>query len=276
MSLKISRGSRAWSSSVRRVLFGLVGAAALISAVAFNSVAAVAASSAQKAAPSGSAVLRTGVISTDVLNGLTHAKRLGTTPASTSVEVGLTLANPHAAAQNAAYHAIYDPKSPLYHHFLTAAQVATDFGVPKATFDQLKAWATRDGMKVVFAPNTNEYLLLSGTAEVTERTFSVKLSNFREGAKTFYANTNGPTVPSGLDVSGVIGLNNLLAAHTDQTTCEESVCTGLTTPQDLWSIYGQPTKITNPDADFGQGQTMAVLGEGAVSGVISDLRAFEA
>ena len=74
----------------------------------------------------------------------------------------------------------------------------------------------------------------------------------------------------------MIGLNNLLAAHTDQTTCEESVCTGLTTPQDLWSIYGQPTKISNPDADFGQGQTMAVLGEGAVSGVISDLRAFEA
>jgi pseudomonalisin len=276
MSRKDSRGSRAWSVSMRRLVFGLVGAAALTSAVAFNGVAAGAAGSAQKTAPSSSAVLRTAVISTDVLGGLTHAINLGPTPDSTSVEVGLTLANPHAAAQNAAYRAIYDPKSPFYHHFLTSAQVATDFGVPNSTFDNLKAWATRDGLKVAFAPNTNEYLLLNGTAAGTERTFSVKLSNFREGTKTFYANTNGPTVPLGLDVSGVIGLNNLLAAHTDQTTCEENECVGLTTPQDLWSIYGQPTNISNPDADFGQGQPMAVLGEGAVSGVISDLRAFEA
>ena len=147
MSLKKSRGSRACSLPVRRVLFGLVGAAALISAVAFNSVAAVAASSAQKASPSGHAVFRTVVMSTDVLNGLKGAKNLGATPASTSVEVGLTLANPHAAAQNAAYHTIYDPTSPLYHHFLTAAQVAADFGVPNSTFQRLKAWPRGTGSR---------------------------------------------------------------------------------------------------------------------------------
>ena len=73
MSKKCSPGSGAWSVSMWRLLFGLVGAAALVTGVAFNSVAAVAASSAQKAAPSGSAILRTAVISTDVLNGLAHA-----------------------------------------------------------------------------------------------------------------------------------------------------------------------------------------------------------
>jgi pseudomonalisin len=270
-----ARRSSAWSSSIRRALLPLVGVVALMTTLAFNSVSGVAASAARVAAPA-SAELETVVMGTDVLNGLGHFKNLGTTPTSTSVQVGLTLANPHAAEQNAAYNAIYNPKSPLYHHYLTAAQVATDFGVPHSTFDQLKAWATRDGLKVAFAPNTNEYMLLSGTAAVTERTFSVKMSDFRQGSKTFYANTNGPKVPAGLDVSGVIGLNNVLAAHTDQTTCEASVCVGLTTPQDLWSIYDQPTNISDPDADFGQGQGMAVLGEGAVSGVISDLRAFEA
>jgi pseudomonalisin len=273
MSFMNSRSLSAFSSSWQRLAFCIAGVAALLTGFAFNSASAVAATHAEQAsAPK----FGTAVMSTDVLNGLKDAKNLGATPALTSVQVGLTLANPHAAEQNAAYNAIYDPKSPLYHHYLTAAQVAADFGVPDSTFDQLKAWATRDGLKVAFAPNTNEYMLLTGTAAVAEKTFSVKMSNFREQSKTFYANTNGPTVPAGLDVSGVIGLNNLLAAHTDQTTCEANVCVGLTTPQDLWSIYGQPTKISDPDADFGQGQGMAVLGEGAVSGVISDLRAFEA
>ena len=151
MSWKGSRGSRTWSESMRRLLFGLIGATALIAGIAFNSVAAVAAGSAQNATPPSIAILQTAVISTDVLNGLIHGNNLGPTPESTSVEVGLTLANPHAAEQNAAYRAIYDPKSPLYHHFMTAAQVATDFGVPNSTFDSLKAWATRDGLQVAFA-----------------------------------------------------------------------------------------------------------------------------
>ncbi|MGH9095031.1 MAG: S53 family peptidase, partial [Acidimicrobiales bacterium] len=98
---------------------------------------------------------------------------------------------------------------------------------------------------------------------------------------------------TGLGIDGVIGLNNKLGAHTTnrlpspsaphgpaaprpaQTTCGAGACVGLTTPQDLWSVYQQPTDLSNPNADFGQGQQMAVLGEGAVSGVLSDLRGFE-
>ncbi|MGH9063743.1 MAG: S53 family peptidase, partial [Acidimicrobiales bacterium] len=105
--------------------------------------------------------------------------------------------------------------------------------------------------------------------------------------------TAGPTVPAGLGIDGVIGLNSKLGAHTfdhkppssaphgaaapkpSQTTCAGGQCVGLTTPQDLWSIYDQPTDLSNSSADFGQGQQMAVLGEGAVSGVLADLRAFE-
>ncbi len=271
MSTKRSRRAPRRQSGLRRMLQGMVGAAALIIPLALNGTAALGAGGASQ-----SGVLRTAVLSTDVLGGLDHAVTLGTTPTSTPVQVAITLANPEAAAQNAAYSAIYNPKSPLYHHFMTANQVAQQFGFPQSTFDQLKSWAIRDGLKVTYAPNTNEFMLLNGTAGAAERTFSVKMSNFREGNKTFYANTNGPTVPAGLDVAGVIGLNNLLASRTHQTTCEQSQCVGLTTPQDLWSIYGQPKSIANTSADFGQGQSMAILGEGAVSGVISDLRAFEA
>jgi len=231
----------------------------------------------------------TQVLSTDVLPGLSG---LGSTPtpANTPVEVGITLANPNAAAQNALWTEIYTKGSPEYHHFLTPAQVAQDFGGPAATFAPLLSWATRDGLRPAYLANTREYLMLQGTVGQAERTFSVSIRTFTRKGSTFFANSNGPTVPAGLDVAGVIGLNNLLRSHTfnhrppssaphgptpSQGICAGSECVGLTTPQDLWSIYGQPTNLSDATQDFGQGQQMGVLGEGAVSSVVTDLRAFE-
>jgi pseudomonalisin len=267
--------SSSWSrapkkaSHLRNLLPAVVAASVLLIPLAVKAAPAVVTGGVSLGA------VQTTVFETDVLPALDSAKALGATASGTPVEIGVTLSNPNAAAQNAAYNAIYTTGSPDYHHFLTAAQVAAEFGVPRSTFDRLKSWATRDGLKVAFSPNTNEYMLLEGTAASAEKTFSVHLEDYKQGSKAFYANTAGPTVPAGLGVSGIIGLNNLLAAKTDQTTCAGSDCVGLTTPQDLWSIYDQPTNIKNKNQDFGQGQSMAVLGEGAVSGVISDLRAFE-
>jgi subtilase family serine protease len=127
----------------------------------------------------------------------------------------------------------------------------------------------------------------------------VTLHNFRNNGKTYYANTRGPLVPSGLGITGVVGLNNKLGSHLfhngpanplpknathgtkpAQDTCQLSTCVGLTTPQDLWSIYQQPggasaKPIGNHTVDFGQGQRMAVFGEGQTAPVITNLRTFE-
>ncbi len=234
----------------------------------------------------------TEVLSSDVLPGLTGLPSTPTAPA-TAVQVAVTLANPNAAAQNALYNAIYTVGSPQYHQYLTPAQVATDFGAPPAAFDAVKAWGTRDGMRLAVSSTTREYLLFSGTAAQAEQTFVVALRDYSRAGRHFYANSNGPTVPSNADVAGVIGLNNLLRAHTLQTkpaapttgsrtsqdTCDptNTSCTGLTTPQDMWSIYHMPTDMTAtaPVQNFGQGQQMAVMGEGATQGTIADLRAFE-
>ncbi|MBV9280270.1 MAG: hypothetical protein JOZ41_09335, partial [Chloroflexi bacterium] len=149
---------------------------------------------------------------------------------------------------------------------------------PGATTAAAKAWATREGMQVVFVSHDGSYLLLAGTAAQAERTFSVELRTFRVAGTTFYANVDPPTVPASVD--GVIGLNDKLGARLfdhrpAQDTCAGSECTGLTTPQDLWSAYDQPADLANAKADFGQGQQMAVLGEGAVAGPLADLRTFE-
>ncbi|HEX5269560.1 MAG TPA: protease pro-enzyme activation domain-containing protein, partial [Gemmataceae bacterium] len=242
--------------------------------------------------PVAAATPNTAVLSGDVLPGIASLQGTPVDP-TMRIQVGVTFSNPNAAAQNAAYRAIYTAGSPQFHQFLTEQQLSDEFGLPRATFDQALSWATRDGLQEIFAGPTREYLLLGGTAAQVEQTFSVALRNYQALGRSFYANSNGPTVPAGLDVAGVIGLNSYLRAHTfdqrpaasaphgavrpAQDTCDpsSSVCTGLTTPQDLWQVYDQPSDIANPAANFGQGQQMAVLGEGNVAQPLGDLRLFE-
>ena len=267
---------------LRRPAGGALAAAVLVSVGLVGSV--------PTSAPAGAATSGSGttVLTGDVLGGLSDLPSQPTA-ASTPVQVGITLASPDPAGLDAAYRALYTPGSSEYHDFLTADEVAANFGVPASTESAVESWAERDGLQKAFVSTDNEYVLLTGTAAQAEATFSVALRTFTDSSgSTFFANVNPPTVPDGLGVNGVLGLNNLLGSHTfnhappasaphgtpAQSLCV-TACIGLTTPQDLWSIYDQPTNLSNSSADFGQGQQLAVLGEGAVAGPISDLRAFE-
>jgi pseudomonalisin len=261
-----------------------------LSAIVASAAASVALAFLLTSATAGAAgTSGTQVFSTDVLPGLSS---LAAAPlmSAAPVQIGITMSNPNAAAQEAAYEAIYNPQSPQYQQFLSPQQVVSQFGLPATTFSQIESWATRDGLRPVFSTNTREYLMLQGTAAQAEQTFSVTMHSYTALGKTFYANVNGPTVPTGLDINGVIGLNGFLGAHTfdhkpppsaphgptpTQSMCVLTGCVGLTTPEDLWSVYDQPKDISTPTADFGQGQQMAVLGEGEVQHPLSDLRLFE-
>ena len=257
--------------------------AAAVSAALLASAGAGAPALAAGRPTSPASAASTVVLAGDVLPGLA---RLASAPTSAQapMQVGVILANPHAADLDRAYATFYTPGSPGYHQFLSAEEVAQSLGAPAATADAALRWATRAGLHPVFVTPTHDYLLLQGTAAQVQRTFGVRLRTFTDTATSFIANTNAPKAPAG--VEGVIGLNTKLRFHTAtssphptarpaQDTCVAVACPGLTTPQDLWSIYDQPTTLSDPNADFGQGQQMGIIGEGAVAGVISDLRAFE-
>jgi pseudomonalisin len=274
---------------------GRIAAAGLgVVALVLAGGGAVAGAAAVTGAATTATPLTTTVLAGDVLGGLTGLTG-APVAASTPMQVGVILSDPNASGLNAAYQGLYSPGSSSYHHFLTTTQVNQEFGLPAASADPISSWATRDGLTSAFQSPDNEYVLLSGTAAQVEQTFNVQINQYDDGGTLFYANSAGPTVPTG--VSSVIGLNNLLKSHTfnqapastaphgtaapapanavNQDTCVGPECLGLTTPQDLWSTYDMPTDLTNTNADFGQGQSMAVLGEGEVKNVVSDLRIFE-
>jgi pseudomonalisin len=235
----------------------------------------------------------------DVLPHLSTYSDLGPTDGAKHIQVDVTIARPDPAGEQALFTAMYTPGSPSFHKFLTPGQFDAQFGVPQARFDAVRSFATAQGLTVANAPESHDLLVLDGTVAQVEQTFGVALRDYRGDGKTFYANTLGPQVPTGLHISGVIGLNNKLgmrlfhngpdnsmpAGTTSgvtpaQDTCAAGTCAGLTTPQNLWDIYEQPggsaaNPIGNRTVDFGQGQTMAVFGEGQTDPVITNLRTFE-
>lgn len=263
----------------RRLATATAGASLLFAAALSGSPAL--------AATPAAAVRPTTVLTQDVIGGLNQLRPVSATYPGTPVRVDLVLGISHPAAEQALYSAMYTKGNPEYHHFITPAAFAAEFGVPAATVAAVRSFATAGGLRVERVDPSGDLLVLGGTAAQAERTFAVKLDNFTYRGLNFYANTAAPRVPAGLDILGVVGLNSAQKMHTfhtapakgaahgptpAQNVCDPSstVCLGATTPQDLWNVYQQPA------GNLGQGQSLAIFGEGDFSGPISDLRLFEA
>lgn len=215
-------------------------------------------------------------ITQNVLPGLSHAMDLGTAPASTPLHLVISTARPNPAGESAALAAQYSPTNPNYHHFLTPAQFAAQFGVPSSRQAAIRSFLTGGGLHIdSYSAGGDRYSVSGSVAQVA----ALLRTNFRSyalGNQAFIANTSAPVFPYGLGITNIVGLNSLqkysvpARSHPAQDTCLGSTCLGATTPQDLWAAYQQPSGHT------GQGQGLAVFGEGQSDGVVSDLRQFEA
>jgi pseudomonalisin len=231
--------------------------------------AVVPAASAATATSTGGSLL-----SLDVLPGLSLLTPTAA-PSNTVLHIGVALAEPHAAAENAYAQALYDPSSSSYHRFLTPAQFAADYGVAPAQVKAVRSWLASGGLKVTEAALAGNWIQATGTVGQIDALMDVTTGQYVSKGVRFLANEGAPTVPGG--VATVVGLNTLQKFSAPRTVVgQPSVPSGLGclpsceyTPQDMWSLYDQPT------SDEGQGVTMGVIGEGQTADVISNLRLFE-
>ncbi|HJQ47531.1 MAG TPA: S53 family peptidase [Amycolatopsis sp.] len=214
------------------------------------------------------------MVTQNVLPGLANATALGAAPAGTPMSLVVTLARPNPAGEQALLDAEHNPASSRFGRFLTPAQFAAQFGVPQSRLDQARTWLTSTGLRAGTVSAARDQISLSGTAAQVSALFGRPIQRFGFAGGTFLANVAAPVLPYGLGITNVIGLNTLQRMSTPakaaQDTCLQGTCTGVTTPSDLWSVYQQPS------AYQGQGQPVAIFGEGASDGVVTDLRAFEA
>ncbi|MBV9101429.1 MAG: hypothetical protein JOZ46_11220 [Candidatus Dormibacteraeota bacterium] len=221
-------------------------------------------------------------LSSDILGNLGKITDNGPVSATQQIYLGVGLARPNPAGENAYLADVYNPGSPNYRHFLSTAAWQAQFGVAATRYQQAVAWLQGGGLTVTAVPGSTEYVLANGTAAQVEALFQVQLDNYTQTnaallqpTTSFYANANPPTVPADLGVLGVAGLQNFEHMSTLQQIHSQAIARGLysanpatpgvpgpntnlgaTSPQDLWSIYDQPS------SDFGQGETMAIFGWG--------------
>jgi hypothetical protein len=219
----------------------------------------------------------------NVLPGLDKLVATALPQPSTSMEIGVGLAPSDPNAEEQLYSALYDPSSPLYHQFLTPAEVAQAFGASAAQVSSAESWLRSGGLTIDSVGAGGTLIDARGTVADLDRLLGTSVRAFHAGSTSFLANATAPSVPSALGVVSILGLNTLqhfstpntaASAATARTTVADGptptgVFTGSYTPQQLQSLYEVPA------SDQGQGQSMAIFGEGNSAPVIANLRRFE-
>jgi len=236
--------------------------------------------------PSTTAQATTGtvVMSANVLYGIGTLTPTGT-PSNAVMTIGIGVARPNPAGEAATLHALYDPSSPAYRQFLSVSDFSQRFGVPQSRRDTITSWLRDGGLNVFMVSAAGDLVMAQGTASQVDKLFSVGEHTYSYKGANFIANDKAPTVPAGLGITTVMGLNTYQHASIPQRTAAPAgtarcyptnFCTGTYQAEDMWSMYDMPA-----NANRGKGQRIAILGEGVLGSestpksVIADLRTFE-
>jgi len=207
---------------------------------------------------------------------LIQATDLGALATNTPMRITVALKLPNAAAVQNLLKAQNTPGSPQYRTKLTPAQFNAQYAPSAASVGAVTQYLTTRGFtNIQVAPN-NLFVTAQGPAALVQSAFNTKLERFSQRGKTIFVNTKPAQVPATLNgiVLSVLGLNNVaMQVHPKTVTpCDINVltCVRLTyDPATYWKTY-------NVGSVPAASQTaIAVMAEGDVSSVVTDLRTFE-
>jgi subtilase family serine protease len=193
-----------------------------------------------------------------------------------------------------------EPRSRLFHHYLSPAQVQRWFGPTAGQVAAVKAWVTRSGLEVTGV--TSHYVAVSGDAAEAEEAFGIEWDSFSVAGRTQQSPPPGAQVTAPVAVAPAVltvvpvetGLPTSAPPPAPEpvpappSPCSEyygqDLATSLPdaygspapyaacgyTPQQLRSAYGVPARLA------GQGVTVAVVHPWAYPTAAQDLATFAA
>ncbi|HEX4155619.1 MAG TPA: S53 family peptidase [Acidobacteriaceae bacterium] len=102
-----------------------------------------------------------------------------------------------------------DPDSPLYHQWLTPAQVGSMFGVAPADLQAVESWLESEGLRVDRVEPNGVMVDVSGSVAAVSSAFRTNFAQFNVGGETRLSATEEPSVPAALEtvIAGVHGLS---------------------------------------------------------------------
>ncbi len=177
---------------------------------------------------------------------------------------------------------LHNPQSPLFHHWLSAAEFGNRFGLAAADLRMITGWLESHGFTVNFVYPSGMVIDFSGTAGMLRTAFHTSLHNLNVNGVRHLANFNDPQIPAALApaVAGIVSLNDFrphamsrrkipaavrVANRPEYTGTSSGANVQALTPADLATIY-----------DFNPLFTAGITGTGQTIAVVEDTDLFTA
>ena len=266
--------------------------------IAPPNAASVGLTSAEKA-PQGWAATATQAVSAKIFG---RSPTVASVPATMPLRivVGLYLRDP--AELKALVRSQYTPGHLDFHNWLTLAQFTSRFSPTRSTVSSVADYLRQQGLTDVTITPNNLMVTATGSVSHVEAAFHTSIRGTIANGKLVYGNVTPAIVPEKFHgiVAGVLGLHNayqmhthlLKSTHPNRANAAGGVgqpmvagtpppCLEVVNGICVFGEYGPPQYQVAYDAvgstaSTGKKTAIAVMAEGNVSGVVSDLRAAEA
>jgi subtilase family serine protease len=126
--------------------------------------------------------------------------------------------------------------------FLTPAQFRAKFAPSNRQVSAVKQWLQSQGFDVGFVPSNNKYVEATGTVDEATKAFQTDFAQYSVDGKTLRSNSKPLSVPSGLDINGVLGLDESMALMKSYA----SPPAAFVNAQPCSSYWGEKTVTSNP------------------------------
>ena len=167
---------------------------------------------------------------------------------------------------------LYNPRSPVFHQWLTPAEFGSRFGVSASDLSAIRGWLESEGFTVHFVYPGGMAIDFSGNAGIVRRAFHTSLHNLHVSGAAHVANFSDPQIPEALApaIRGIASLNDFrprkkLRAHVRSASAMAPKYTGSNNGQTFQAV-GPPDLATIYDINplfsagiTGSGQTIAVV-----------------
>jgi hypothetical protein len=171
---------------------------------------------------------------------------------------------------------LQDPKSPVYHQWLTPDQFEARFGMSDSDLAQVKSWLISKGFTVEADSPLHTRIKFNGTVAQLESAFRMEMHRYRVKGDDHFANATEPSMPAAF--ANLVGaLNNLhnfrpkaraklLPPQTQTHLTSGQTGNIFMAPGDFAVIYDlNPLYNRTPVKFDGTGQTIAVVGQTALA-----------
>ena len=158
----------------------------------------------------------------------------------------------------------HDPRSPVYHQWLTPESFAERFGASPNDIGRIVSWLGAQGFSIDELPAGGRTIVFSGSAGQVQEAFHTAIHRYRVHGEMHLANANDPQIPEALAgvVAGVATLHDFRREpmHTRLQAAPQYSAGGsyyYLAPGDFAAIYDVASLYAN--GINGAGQTIAIV-----------------